>query len=175
MDKTVIQPRVSDILRTQIQNHQNMLTAILLCFVQSFLGISCDFVSITVAGEVDLSNQTIGASVEANCGTQRSKFGHNLVGPCSLYRWFYEPRIFELTCVCEAHDEEFANGTLLQKMDKSFGIPSIDRVRFAAGADVKQGCFVYELKIRTLSDPVQTALGLVSRTLPNVGYPYEVA
>ncbi|CAH8579364.1 unnamed protein product [Dicrocoelium dendriticum] len=137
--------------------------ATLFCLLTCLLGVSSDFVSITVAVDrrpyLDFMNQTIGSTVESHCGNQRSVFKLGSNAGCSLRRWFYDPRTMELMCVCKMGDVKYKDTKLLQIGD-SRAILAIPEDQFVERDIVGQGSFAYELEILTTSDHNDTLLSL---------------
>ncbi|CAH8470360.1 unnamed protein product [Dicrocoelium dendriticum] len=91
------------------------------------------------------------------CGMQRSLLENTSNKSCSLYRWLYDSRTEELTCVCTVNDSTTVNGQLLQ-IGTARAIPSISASKFREQ---------FELKIVTELPPVKTVHNLVSAALQN--------
>ncbi|CAI2737558.1 unnamed protein product, partial [Dicrocoelium dendriticum] len=130
----------------------HMLT--LFCLLTCLLGVTSDFVSITIGVDrrpySDFMNQTIGSTVELHCRNQRSVFKLDSEADCRLDRWFYDPQTMELTCVCKMRDVKFMSSNLMQDGD-SPAFMAIPEDRFAEA---------YELEILTTSDDKDTVLNL---------------
>ncbi|CAH8658799.1 unnamed protein product [Dicrocoelium dendriticum] len=111
-----------------------MSLLLVLGLMNSLLDVGCDFVSISVATDVlpkvHFTNDAPGADAKFDCEIQRSTLDSTSDGSCELYRWFYDPRSKELTCVCTIQDVANISATLLQGNNTSRMIPAIPKENF---------------------------------------------